>query len=244
MRDLLKKFYKDHSPAKSISLSADSKQRIKDKILMNLDLQIERAQAPDQGWTNLKNFFLRSYIAVPLAIILMISGTAVVSANSLPGDALYPVKRSVEDARVLITVSPQAKENLKVEFARERLREIETLRTKKFGRQLVKSKDDKKLDKDQSKDKSLNESSSTEASGRLRLKLDKKTEDDAKKAVELLNKAKENFKVNNQEDKALEIEHQIRDFESDSEDEFNEDSHRDEEDENRNESEVLEHDDD
>lgn len=65
---------------------------------------------------------------VSLAVIgaLFVSSTQLVSAASttLPGDNLYPVKRTWEDVRVLFTLNTQSRQTLEVEHENERLNEL------------------------------------------------------------------------------------------------------------------------
>ncbi|MGI9018876.1 MAG: DUF5667 domain-containing protein [Euzebya sp.] len=66
--------------------------------------------------------------AVPiLALVMMMSSSGVAlaaSQGSLPGDVLYPVKRGTETAQLIFTRSPQARAQLQLAFARNRLDEI------------------------------------------------------------------------------------------------------------------------
>jgi uncharacterized membrane protein YgcG len=70
-------------------------------------------------------------IAVTLAVVatLFVSGTGLVgaSSNTLPGDNLYPVKRTWEGVRLLFTFNLQDREALEVEHENERLYELKEL---------------------------------------------------------------------------------------------------------------------
>lgn len=70
-------------------------------------------------------------IAVMLTVIVMlfVSGTGLVRAASstLPGDNLYPVKRTWEDLLLLFTFNPQERELLEFEHENERLEELREL---------------------------------------------------------------------------------------------------------------------
>lgn len=70
-------------------------------------------------------------ILVSLAVIvaLFVSGTGLVQASSttLPGDNLYPVKRTWEDIRLLFTFDAQLREMLEVEHENERHEELREL---------------------------------------------------------------------------------------------------------------------
>jgi uncharacterized membrane protein YgcG len=67
-------------------------------------------------------------IAVTLAMvaILFVSGTGLVgaSSNTLPGDNLYPVKRTWEGLRLFFTFDGRAREVLELEHENERLHEL------------------------------------------------------------------------------------------------------------------------
>jgi hypothetical protein len=70
-------------------------------------------------------------VAVTLAVVAMlfVSGTGLVSAASttLPGDNLYPVKRTWEDVLVFLTFNLQQREALEIERENKRLHELREL---------------------------------------------------------------------------------------------------------------------
>jgi len=70
-------------------------------------------------------------VAVTLAVVaaLFVSGTSLVRAASttLPGDNLYPVKRTWEDVLLLFTFNVQKREALEFEHENERLEELHEL---------------------------------------------------------------------------------------------------------------------
>lgn len=70
-------------------------------------------------------------LAVSLAVVtvLFVSGTGLVgaSSNTLPGDNLYPVKRTWEGVRLLFTLNGQEREALELEHENERLHELNEL---------------------------------------------------------------------------------------------------------------------
>lgn len=74
-------------------------------------------------------------LAIDLVVILVIGSVMTVnaSANSLPGDPTYGVKRAWEQVRLTFTLDPQAQQELERYYAEERLGEIEALRN--LGRQ-------------------------------------------------------------------------------------------------------------
>lgn len=77
-------------------------------------------------WLNLQALMRRSMVAVILATLLLATalgaGTIAASAKSLPGDALYPVKRMTEGFQLLLTFDRQTKAQL-VQTLDERRRE-------------------------------------------------------------------------------------------------------------------------
>lgn len=70
-------------------------------------------------------------VAVTLVVVtvLFMSGTRLVgaSSNTLPGDNLYPVKRTWEGLRLFFTFNQQAREALEIEHENERLYELDEL---------------------------------------------------------------------------------------------------------------------
>jgi hypothetical protein len=73
--------------------------------------------------------FPRLAASLALALIFILSGTGLVRASNgaLPGDNLYPVKRTWEDMRLLMVVNPQGREELEDKFEQERLHEVDEL---------------------------------------------------------------------------------------------------------------------
>jgi uncharacterized membrane protein YgcG len=77
--------------------------------------------------------FPRLAASLAIALIFLLSGTSLVRASSgaLPGDNLYPVKRSWEGLRLFFIFSPEGREGLESEFEQERLDEISELLTER-----------------------------------------------------------------------------------------------------------------
>ena len=59
------------------------------------------------------------------ATLLLLGGTAIASAGSLPEEPLYPLKLAVENLQLAIAPSPQARAELEMRFAARRLEEVE-----------------------------------------------------------------------------------------------------------------------
>jgi hypothetical protein len=68
----------------------------------------------------------RLAVAVVVLLMMFVSGTGLVRAasNTIPGDNLYPVKRTWEDILLLFTFDPQERELLEFEHENERLEEL------------------------------------------------------------------------------------------------------------------------
>ena len=62
-----------------------------------------------------------------LALSLATGSAVVASANSLPGEVLYPVKRAAESARLALTLNAPSRAALRVSLASERINEIRRL---------------------------------------------------------------------------------------------------------------------
>ncbi len=70
--------------------------------------------------------FQRLAFSLVLASVLLLSGTGLVQASTstLPGDNLYPVKRTWEDVRLLLVFAPGHRDVLQSEYEQERLDEV------------------------------------------------------------------------------------------------------------------------
>ena len=71
----------------------------------------------------------RAFVSLAIVALLFVSGTNLVRAasTSLPGDQLYPVKRSWEDVLLFFTFDEDAREALEFEHENERLDELHEL---------------------------------------------------------------------------------------------------------------------
>jgi len=67
------------------------------------------------------------YIISVLIGITLVGGSAFASNSAKPGDFLYTVKRVKEEARLLVTFSPQARANLQAQFAIERMQDLQDM---------------------------------------------------------------------------------------------------------------------
>jgi hypothetical protein len=108
-----------------------SERRGRTKVLQHA-AQIREAQAQVPSSRRFWSVPLRRTLVTLTVIgVLFISSTRLVQAASttLPGDNLYPVKRTWEDVRVLFTLDNQAREALETEHENERLEELNDLFT-------------------------------------------------------------------------------------------------------------------
>ena len=107
--------------------SIDVVQRNRAKVLQHAaQMREARARSSQRIW-----FVSLRRLAVTLAVVatLFVSGTGLVRAASttLPGDHLYPVKRTWEDMLVAFTFNVQQRDALEVEHENERLQELQEL---------------------------------------------------------------------------------------------------------------------
>ena len=71
----------------------------------------------------------RALVTLMVILMLSVSGTGLVraSSNTLPGDNLYPVKRTWEDVQVFFTFNQTSRQELELEQETERLDEVHEL---------------------------------------------------------------------------------------------------------------------
>jgi hypothetical protein len=66
-------------------------------------------------------------LSILVAMVLMGAGAAYASADTLPGDVLYPLKTTIEDARLRVSLSDERNADLRLAFAGRRLDEARAL---------------------------------------------------------------------------------------------------------------------
>jgi hypothetical protein len=107
--------------------SAEIVQRNRAKVLQHAaQMREANFQAARRIWfTSLR----RLAVTLTVLVVLFASGTGLVRAASttLPGDNLYPVKRTWEDVLVAFTFNVQQRDALEVEHENERLHELQEL---------------------------------------------------------------------------------------------------------------------
>jgi hypothetical protein len=107
-----------------IQLTDAAKRRIEARLRQQISAQHQPAR-PRPIWRQA----LRYAAAMLLVILLTATGLTSASANTLPGDQLYPVKRTVEDVRLALA-SANGRASLHVDFAARRINEFEDLLVK------------------------------------------------------------------------------------------------------------------
>ncbi len=117
----------------SIDVPADAMRRSRMRVLQQaaeLREQQYRTKLPLSffGWRS-GRFTRLALTALAVLIFLLTGGTGLVSAASstVPGDNLYPVKRTWENVQLLFVFTPQARVSLEHHLDQERVQEIHTL---------------------------------------------------------------------------------------------------------------------
>jgi len=89
-----------------------------------------RSPAPRRSFLaalNLNPRLLVNALGLRVVFALGAYSVAAVAAQSLPGEALYSLKRSVEQTQLALTVDPQARVQLQAQFAARRVEEARTV---------------------------------------------------------------------------------------------------------------------
>ena len=114
--------------AKSMAVtapSADVVRRNRSRVLQHAAQMREGKVKPSQRiwFASLR----RIAVTLVVVIVLFVSGTGLVgaSSNTLPGDNLYPVKRTWEGLRLFFTFNPVERQALESEHENERLHEVQ-----------------------------------------------------------------------------------------------------------------------
>lgn len=84
----------------------------------------KRAKARIPGLLYFPSLTWVKALVFALVIILVSWGTVTLSANSLPGDLLYPVKFITEKVKFFLTANPGGKVELRLIYSEERMQEL------------------------------------------------------------------------------------------------------------------------
>ncbi len=109
-----------------IHVPLDVRQRGRSRLQQRFEAFGETGAAPRRRFIP---FFPRVALTAILVAALVLASTGLVSASSasLPGDQLYPVKRTWESVRLLFVSSPEQRDLLQSDYEQERLDEISEL---------------------------------------------------------------------------------------------------------------------
>jgi Domain of unknown function (DUF5667) len=108
-------------PAAGVAFAASSRRRLLHRLRMGT------AKAPPRPSFGLVRRLAYVVATVLTALALSTTGIAYAAQDSLPGDALYGVKRGIERARQSLTTNPQSQAALFSDLAAERMREVQGL---------------------------------------------------------------------------------------------------------------------
>ena len=128
MADELRPIFETSLQAQSLavpSVPEDAMRRGRARVLQHAAEMRESTIKPRKS----RFSFARLATSLVLALIFILSGTGLVRASNraIPGDNLYPVKRTWEDMRLLLIFSPEGREELEDAFEQERLHEVDEL---------------------------------------------------------------------------------------------------------------------
>ena len=106
--------------------SAEAMRRGRAKLLQRASEMREAKTAPRK---RVIPIFQRLALSLGMAATFLVSGTGLVgaSATALPGENLYPVKRTWEDLQLLFTLDRDVRDVVKSQFEIERLHEVNEL---------------------------------------------------------------------------------------------------------------------
>jgi hypothetical protein len=119
--------------ARSMAITAPSAEVVRRNRARVLQQAAQMREHEAQAKSSSRRIWFASLrrVAVTLAVVavLFVSGTGLVSASSatLPGDNLYPVKRTWEDMLLMFTFNLQERDALEIEHENNRLHELREL---------------------------------------------------------------------------------------------------------------------
>lgn len=99
-------------------------ERIKNQIFDKIAAPQVRARTKGFWFTPSALRFATGIVGSILIVISLSIGTAVAALQSVPGQAIYPLKKVVENIQLKFTSDPAAKANLRIKFANNRLDEL------------------------------------------------------------------------------------------------------------------------
>jgi hypothetical protein len=128
MADELRPILEASARAQTLAISSvpeNAMRRGRARVLQHAAEMRETVQKPRSTRFALSR--LATSLALALIFILSATGLVRASNGALPGDSLYPVKRTWEGMRLFFAFSPEGREDLESEFEQIRLDEVENL---------------------------------------------------------------------------------------------------------------------
>lgn len=111
-------------PALRMEPSEAARMQSRQKFLAQADLLRRTAPRAGLGWLPR---FAAGFLAVALVAVVLGAGAVAASGSALPGDPLYSLKRTVEEAQLQSAGSPAQRATLQQEFAQRRVNEANQL---------------------------------------------------------------------------------------------------------------------
>jgi hypothetical protein len=105
---------------------AEFKQKTRENLIRIMKSEVVQEK---WGW-NLKSFlkpafsFSSAVLILPLVAVIAMGGTSYASLNSLPDDALFPLKTKIENIQVALTFNNVSQANLHMKLAQRRVDEV------------------------------------------------------------------------------------------------------------------------
>ncbi len=120
------------------------------ETINNALFEIGQRAGQQQHAVKKSGIFLPEFIRKPwvfrtinalLVVVVLFFGLSTASANSVPGDLLYPFKKFTENVQFVLTTGKQDKAELRLTFSEKRLRELSEVyrKTGKVDENLIKS---------------------------------------------------------------------------------------------------------
>jgi len=99
----------------------------RDHVWQSIRVEMDRRTPVLLSFRFLTNSPMFTSLMILAVVVLGAGGTAYASDSARPGDILFPVDQVVEKARLAITTNVEAKNELRIRYAEERMKEVEEL---------------------------------------------------------------------------------------------------------------------
>ncbi len=111
----------------------------KDLIWLKIEPELREHKRPQKSWVS-DFVFLRlklSRVLATLVIMVLLIGLVRGSAQAIPGETLYPVKKATETVEKILAVSQENKVKVGIKHAKRRLTEVQILIATNQGPEIV-----------------------------------------------------------------------------------------------------------